>query len=364
MINESRMFKESRFISKYMNFDKIILFGIFEDGLKEQEILEDNIEIRRISLFNIQKRVVQYLYYYFYIFLYIIFKRPKMINIHTLEFLPLAFFARLLKIKVIYDTHELETQKNNVAGMRKKISIFLEKIFIRFTDKVIVVGEAIADEYKKLYPEMPRPTVVLNCPNFVQIEEKPDKFRERFNLPKSSVIFLYQGEFGLGRNVEKLIESFSKITDPEKVIVFMGFGGLEEEVIEASKKQSNIFFHEAVTPDVLLSYTSSADIGISAIENTSKSYNFCMPNKMFEYIMANIPVIVTNLYEMSNFITKNRSGFILENDSVETIIKLVNSIDHDIINSFKDNIQATKERYNWKEQEKKLEIVYEGLFDD
>ena len=162
MTNESRIFKESRFLSKNYNFDKIILLGIWQEGLKKEEALENNIYIKRVSLFNVKKRSIMYLYYYLYVFLFIIFKRPKMINIHTLEFLPLALIAKIFRIKVIYDAHELETEKANFKGFRKNISKIIERIFIKFTHGVIVVGDAIADHYKKMYPSMERPFVVLN----------------------------------------------------------------------------------------------------------------------------------------------------------------------------------------------------------
>ena len=166
MTNESRIFKESKFISRNCDFERIILLGIWKEGLNKDEQYEGNIYIKRVSLFNIKKRSILYLYYFMYVFVFIVLHRPKMINIHTLEFLPLSLIAKIFKIKIIYDTHELETEKANFKGFRKKISKMIEKAFIGFVDKVIVVGEAIADEYKKMYPKMDRPYVVLNTPNY------------------------------------------------------------------------------------------------------------------------------------------------------------------------------------------------------
>ena len=236
MTNESRIFKESKFISKNCDFEKIILLGIWKDGLSKDELYESNIYIKRVSLFNIKKRSILYLYYFMYVFVFIVLNRPKMINIHTLEILPLSILAKILKIKIIYDTHELETEKSNFKGFRKKISKIIERIFIRFVDKVIVVGEAIADEYKKMYPKMDRPFVVLNTPNY-KITQKNDLFREKFNIDKEKIIFLYQGAISPSRGVEILLEVF-KNTD--KVIVFMGYGSLVDKVKEYSLKYENI----------------------------------------------------------------------------------------------------------------------------
>ena len=361
MTNESRIFKEAKFISSLNKFEKIILFGIGNDGLKNNEHYFENIFIKRVNVFDVKKRSTQYLYYYIYVFMYLIFKRPKQVNIHTVEFLPLSIICKMLFLKVIYDTHELETEKNNLYGFRKLISKIIEKLFIKFCDKVIVVGEAIADDYKVMYPLMERPYVVLNCPNYINIEKK-NIFREKFDIKKDQIIFLYQGDLGVGRNITNLIKSFSRLKSKDKVIVFMGDGPFLNQVKNASKKSDYIFYHEAVDPDILLNYTSSADIGMSLIENTSKSYNYCMPNKMFEYMMAGIPIIVTDLYEMSNFIKNNNIGYILKGYSVEEIINLVDSIDKYMLSAFFNNINDTKRKYNWGEQEKILLEVYRDLY--
>jgi glycosyltransferase involved in cell wall biosynthesis len=360
MTNESRIFKEARFISSLNKFDKIILFGVGDDNLKNNEQYNDNIFIKRIKLFNIKKRSIQYLYYYLYIFIYLITKRPKQVNIHTLEFLPLSIICKFFSLKVIYDTHELETEKNNLHGIRKSISKVIERIFIKFTDKVIVVGDAIAYDYKALYPFMEKPSVILNCPNYVNIEKK-DLFREKFKISSSKIIFLYQGDFGIGRNIEKLINVFSKM-DNDKALVFMGDGPLEYMVKESSERYDNIYFQQAVSPSVLLEYTSSADVGLSMIENTSKSYNYCMPNKMFEYMMAELPIIVTNLFEMSNFINNNNIGYILKNDSIEEIMEIINRIDKYKIKVFTENLKIAKNKYNWEEQIKILEKIYNDVY--
>ena len=354
MTNESRIFKESRFLSKNYNFDKIILLGIFQEGLKKEEALENNIYIKRVSLFNVKKRSIMYLYYYLYVFLFIIFKRPKMINIHTLEFLPLALIAKIFRIKVIYDAHELETEKANFKGFRKKISKIIERIFIRFVDKVIVVGEAIADEYKKMYPKMDRPFVVLNTPNY-KITQKNDLFREKFNIDKEKIIFLYQGAISPSRGVEILLEVF-KNTD--KVIVFMGYGSLVDKVKEYSLKYENIYFHEAVSPEVLLNYTSSADIGFCLIENSCKSYDFCMPNKMFEYLMVGIPVIASDLFEIKKIINLYKIGEIIDYKNIDKLKEKINEISKPFINNFKKNIEDFKKKFNWEEQENILKMVY------
>ena len=362
MTNESRIFKESRFLSKNYNFDKIILLGIFQEGLKKEEALENNIYIKRVSLFNVKKRSIMYLYYYLYVFLFIIFKRPKMINIHTLEFLPLALIAKIFRIKVIYDAHELETEKANFKGFRKNISKIIERIFIKFTHGVIVVGDAIADHYKKMYPSMERPFVVLNTPSYKEITKK-DLFRENFNIKKEQIIFLYQGALSQGRGIEIILDTFKNRKDKNSVIVFMGYGALQDEIINITKVYKNIFFQPAVPHNIILDYTSSADVGISGLVDLSSclSYYYSLPNKIFEYLMAELPIIVPNAIEMKNFVLEKQVGVVLNENNCEELNKAINYMIEIDRNKFHLNIINTKNTYNWELQEKVLMKLYNNL---
>lgn len=362
MTNESRIFKESRFLSKNYNFDKIILLGIWQEGLKKEEALENNIYIKRVSLFNVKKRSIMYLYYYLYVFLFIIFKRPKMINIHTLEFLPLALIAKIFRIKVIYDAHELETEKANFKGFRKNISKIIERIFIKFTHGVIVVGDAIADHYKKMYPSMERPFVVLNTPSYKEIIKK-DLFRENFNIKKEQIIFLYQGALSQGRGIEIILDTFKNRKDKNSVIVFMGYGALQDEIINITKIYKNIFFQPAVPHNIILDYTSSADVGISGLVDLSSclSYYYSLPNKIFEYLMAELPIIVPNAIEMKNFVLEKQVGVVLNENNCEELNKAINYMIEIDRNKFHLNIINTKNTYNWEFQEKVLMKLYNNL---
>ncbi|MBF4328677.1 glycosyltransferase, partial [Vibrio anguillarum] len=107
------------------------------------------------------------------------------------------------------------------------------------------------------------------------------------------------------------------------VLVCMGYGPLEALIQEKAHQQSTIFFHPAVTPDVLLNYTSSADYGVSFIEDSCLSYRYCLPNKMFEYLMAGLPVLTSNLFEMKRLVEIEGVGIVAEENTVEGFRKAI-----------------------------------------
>ena len=72
-------------------------------------------------------------------------------------------------------------------------------------------------------------------------------------------------------------------------------------------KQKSDRLFSSCSPDDLLEYTGSADLGSSLIQNTCKSYFYCMPNKLFEYLMTGLPVLVSDMKEMKEFVEKKKS---------------------------------------------------------
>jgi glycosyltransferase involved in cell wall biosynthesis len=229
-------------------------------------------------------------------------------------------------------------------------------MFIGFADKVLTVGNTIAEEYVRLYG-IAKPAIILNAPSYKTIEKK-NIFRKTFGIREDQTIFLYQGGLTVGRGIEVLLDTFEAMGNDKGVIVFMGYGYLDKLIKEKAEKNNNIFFHPAVTPDVLLNYTSSADFGISTIEDCSLSDRYSLPNKMFEYLMVELPVIVSNLPEMKKFVQDSGIGVVVKNNNVNGVKEACQDAMGMDKAEIKENLKKAKEIYNWEEQEKILLKVY------
>jgi glycosyltransferase involved in cell wall biosynthesis len=364
--NESRLFKETKTIVQNDIADNIFIAGLWKEGLKVEEVLDTNRTVYRVQLKsrnlpkNLFVQLFKYMEFTFHLLLKYRKKRITMVNIHSLALLPIgSLFKLFYGTKLIYDAHEYETETQNLNGIKKKLAKILERVLIKQCDKVIVVSDAIADEYVKLY-NIEKPAVVLNTPPLKKIEKK-DIFRQTLNISKNKTIFLYQGGLNSGRGIEILLETFMQIDDNKSVIVFMGYGSLEELIKTRVKKYENIYFHPAVSPDILLDYTSSADFGILFYENNCLNHYYCSPNKMFEYLMAEIPVIVSNLYEMRRLVEDNKIGVVAKENTPQGLkeaIKEAIKLDKE---KLKTSIKNVKTVYNWENQEKVLLEVYEEL---
>jgi len=361
--NDSRVLKEN--ISLQNAGYDVQVVALWEDRVKEYETIQ-NIPVHRVKLKakNWSKNKLVQLIKYFE-FLYNVVKKYKNVDIihcNDLNVLPIGVIIKKFlnkDVKLVYDAHEYETEINGLSGIQKKLVKFLEKIIIRYADKVITVSESIANEYVRLY-NINKPALVLNTPPYKKIEKKAI-FREKFNIFQDKTIFLYQGGLSKGRGIEILIETFKNLDTDKSVIIFMGYGLLEEDVKRASKESANIYFHPAVRPEVLLNYTSSADFGILFYENNCLNHYYCLPNKMFEYLMAEIPVIVSNLYEMKRLVESNQIGVVAKENTPQGLKEAIQKAVKLDKEELKKNIQKVKEVYNWEEQEKVLLEVYEAV---
>ena len=360
---ETRIEKEAKSISKIDLFTRIVLIGLSacKSGPNQWSI-NDTVEVklvgRRVPRFSIFGKISSIVSYYIGVFKLVMSYDVRCINAHSLSVLPLCvFLAKKTGAKLIYDTHELETETNSTGGLRKVLGKFAESIFIKHADHVFVVGEEIAEWYASAY-SIEKPTVILNSPPYATVA-KSDYFRSKFLLNDEQVICLYLGSLSEGRGIVKLCNSFMSFCDDSMVIVFMGSGDLKDYVLGCDKKSSRIFYHDPVPTTEVVKFSSSADVGLSLVENTCLSHFYSMPNKIFEYLFSSLPVVVSNMRETASFVEKYSIGEVLCDDtcsSLHSAILKVTNFEFDM-----SGISRVIKDTCWERQEEKMLLVYKKL---
>jgi len=364
--NDSRVLKEN--ISLLRGGYDVQVVALHEEALKEFDSIQ-NIPVHRIKLksrYWSKNKFIQLFKYFEFIYKVVRgYKKSDILHCNDLNTLPIGVIIKKFfnkNVKIVYDAHEYEINDTpNESKYKIKIKYYLEKFFIKYADKVITVSDSIANEYVKLYG-IEKPALVLNTPLYQKIEKK-NIFRETFDIDEDKTIFLYQGGLSTGRGIEILLDAFKLINDDKSVIVFMGYGSLESLVKKYAREYNNVYFHEAVSPDILLNYTSSADFGISGqvtIENCL-SYYYSLPNKIFEYLMAELPIIVSDAYEMKKIVELNEIGIVSKENTpngIKIAVEEAMKLDKE---KLKTNIQKLNTIYNWEEQEKVLLKLYREL---
>lgn len=194
--------------------------------------------------------------------------------------------------KLIYDAHELETESMSLVGhgLLKVLCKLIEFFLIRSCSVVFVVSESIYHWYKKRYPNL---NLVL-LPNYPLGLGGGSSVNEvvPFYQGAKKFTFLYHGNLCVGRGVEIVIEAFKKLPDRDLRLVFMGYGELTDYI--SNSGDDRIILFPAVSPAQVINYAKQADVGLSIIEPLCLSYHFASPNKLYEYLSAGLPVIVSD----------------------------------------------------------------------
>ena len=354
--NESRLLKEISSLTSSKLFDEFLVIALGSDDLDVTVSRSKNFEVQRIRLRsrglpkNALFQLIKFVEFMIRCFFIVKRERGDVINLHTLALLPVGWgLKKIFRVKLVYDAHELETEKNGLHGARKKISKWVERRFINSCDLVIVVGDNIADWYANEY-KTERPLVVKNAPFSVE-RKRNNLFRKELGIQPEQKILLYQGGLMRARGVQLVLDAFKVRSKDDVVAVFMGYGELETDVKEAENLHNNIRFYPAVKPEVVLDYTSSADIGIHLIQNTCLNHYYCMPNKFFEYTMAGLPIIISNMKEMADAVNKYKFGVAIQDYSPDSINAAVDELILRGINTMSDAAYLFASSNAWEQQE-------------
>jgi glycosyltransferase involved in cell wall biosynthesis len=269
--------------------------------------------------------------------------------------------ARLTKARLVYNPHELETERNGLSGISRRICQRLELFFIRRPASCVFVNRSIADWYRSSYGTRLRGTthVVYNYPSKRAISRTSSshfKLRETAGLKETDTLFLTQGLLTRGRGLSLLLDAFRKVPKNRHLFI-VGSGPLEAQVRAACANSPNIHWHPMVPSDSVLEMTAGADFGLALIEPICLSYRFATPNKLFEYISAGVPVIASRLPAMSEILKDGGMGWLVD-PNVESIASLVASLDRTYSTLAKQRAGNAKDRFVWESQEGELFASY------
>ena len=364
---DSRVLKEMRSLKNFCQENNFQIYGL---GI---ELLDDtnyntNIDLNIytckrkrgwiFSKFSSLNHASTFFKLFLFTLKHIFKKRPKIVHCHDTLVLPIGLLVKFLTgAKLIYDAHELESNKNLQSNLNSSVTKFIEFTSWRFVDLFISVSPSICKWYEENLGEK-RNVVILNSPEVINDSNhihKKFEIRKKYKIVNDETLFVYIGMLGPGRGIEKYLEVFSR-NDINSHILFVGWGQYEELIRSKALISRNIHFHESVDHIDIVQLVKECDYGLCMVDSESLSDYYCLPNKLFEYCFAKIPVLASDYPEISRVIKKYDFGIACSNN-IEYIAKEIKKISYEKrFYSFK-NI----ENLSWEEQKKKLIINYNLL---
>ncbi|MFH1329387.1 MAG: glycosyltransferase [Actinomycetota bacterium] len=264
--------------------------------------------------------------------------------------------------RLVYDSHELATERSRMGRVARWQAGRAERRGLRHNDEGIWTTRSRAEYVVRRYG-IPFPTLIHNVPERIEVQQGWD-LHERLGIPADQRILLYQGSIQEFRGIEESIEAVTLLDRCGLVVIGYGY---HRPALEAMVRRrglgDRVRFFGPIPNDELLHYTASADVGLCVIRGQSLSYRWSMPNKLFEYMMAGIPVVASDFEEMGRVVREEGVGTVCDPDDPQSIAAAVGAIIDDPAAEarFRAATRLAIGKWNWDEEEKKLLALYRRL---
>ncbi|TFY90819.1 glycosyltransferase [Pseudomonas kairouanensis] len=288
--------------------------------------------------------------------------RAAVVHAHDVNTLPTAWLAaRLSGAKLVYDAHEISTSREGYGRFRRWVARIEGQLMPR-AQATITTTDSRARFFARAY-KIARPLVLQNRPRLTDYPNT-QRIRHELGLQHPWPIVLYQGGLQQGRGLERLLRVSATL--PEAYFVLIGDGKLAPPLKQLSEDlglTGRVHFIPTVALADLPSYTASADIGVQPIENTCLNHFTTDSNKLFEYIMAGLPVVATNFPEIRAVVQAHATGLLIRAEGDASLREALKQLidDPGLRRTLAVNSTHAAQHLNWEQQESKLLAVYQQL---
>ena len=292
---------------------------------------------------------------------------------HVEVALPATYLAAKLRRKrLILDTPELTMSGPNITRwpLLRTLAIRVLRAIVPSCAGYITGSPYYAQEICNLY-HAARVTVIRHVPPY-RFVTKNNRLHQRLNLPSHIRIALYQGYLQPDRGLDKLVCAATYL--PSDIVIVMmgnGYGTTEAELkalIASEGVADRVKIIPAVPYEELLDWTASADIGLTILPpDYSTSIRKCLPNKFFEYLMAGLPVLSSELDAIVEMIKTYDVGRVVTSlapaDIAHAITAMLN--DHVALDRMRRNaLEIAHRDFYWEKESQKLVDLYQELLEN
>ena len=322
-------------------------------------------EMLRMNLL-IEKGPFFYAEYNLRLFLLLLFKKVDILHANDLDtLLANRLIQRLKNIDLVYDSHEYFTEVPELAegSFAKRVWLSIEESIFPKLKNVLTVNQSIASIYNKLYGVDLK--VMRNVPISGKFNsEIKVKSRSDLGLPQDKKIILLQGAgINADRGAEEMIDAMNWI---DALFLIVGSGDVIIDLKEKVKNlnlSSKVMFTGRVPFEELISFTKVADVGVTLDKDSNLNYRYSLPNKIFDYFQADLPVVASDLIEVRRVIDEYQAGIILSSHEPRIMASEINDFLNDTtrFKQTKKNVQKAKAELIWENEKEVLISCYDTI---
>jgi len=353
LMTDNRLHKVAGSLQQ-MGFEPVLIGRL----LSESQPVIRSYRTHRMKLI-FRKGPLFYMEYNLRLFLHLLRSDYSVMAANDLDTLPANYLASRIRHKpLIYDSHEYFTEVPELIGRPIVRAIWksLEKLLVPKVNAAYTVCDSIAGVYRDLYGVDFK--VIRNLPVYSKEEITPAEQQPETDRPK---IILYQGALNLGRGVESAIRAMQYLEGAE--LWLAGDGDLTvqlKELVTELKLEPKVKFLGRLPLDELSKVTRQTSLGISLEEDLGLNYRFALPNKLFDYIQAGVPVLVSNLPEMKRIVDQYQIGMIADTHQRKDLAEIMKMalFDEEKISIWKQNLPKAARELCWENEEIILRRIY------
>jgi glycosyltransferase involved in cell wall biosynthesis len=342
-----------------MGFD-VLLIG---RHLKDSKPLERSYHTKRMKLW-FTKGFLFYANYNLALFFKLLFLKKDVLLANDLDtLLPNFLISRLFNRPLVYDSHELFTEVPELVNrpFQKNIWLGIEKFIFPKLKYIYTVNHSIATIYSKKY-NVPIKVIRNIAPAFTD-NVPDDTFLEKVKGTKKMLILQGSG-INIDRGGEEAVKMMSYLDNCILYIIGGGdiFKSLKKMVIDMALSEK-VVIKDKIPYQKLMAYTQAADLGLSLDKGTNLNYEYSLPNKVFDYIQAQTPLLVSNRKEVAALVTDNNIGAIAESLNPKELATQIMSIlsNKTLLKTWRRNLKTAAKIYTWENESRKLETIFKDL---
>jgi glycosyltransferase involved in cell wall biosynthesis len=280
---------------------------------------------------------------------------PELIHANDYDTMWIGVAAKLLRrSRLLYDAHELWPDQDGDLGWRPWL-IACEGLFVRVADATTTVSPGCAEAMAARYHVEP-PIVVRNLP------EQPAQLEAR---QSDGPLAVYVGVIAPHRGLEEAIAALARVPELRLRLVGADSNGFAAQLHERAERigvGDRVDVWPPVPPSEVAAAIADSDMGLVLIQPTSLSHRMSLPNKLFEYTAAGVPVLATELPMMGPLVREEGIGEVVPPGDVEAIASAMRRLLDPARNAeVHERVRSFNERVNWQEERRVLEEVYARL---
>jgi glycosyltransferase involved in cell wall biosynthesis len=281
--------------------------------------------------------------------------------------------ARLLgrEVAIVYDAHEFVPGLPRYAGRTPRYAAAVENLereYVRDADRIITVSPAIAAAIKAHYRLDQAPAVVLNAPVAAADFHRPQwSVRSAAGVAPDVPLLVYSGGLRRVRGIDIVVRAIDRLPGFHLAVVCVPHAqsALADELRQLADRLGvfdRVHFVDPVPPDQVAGFLSTADVGVHPLLGDIPNHEMALPNKLFEYLHAGLPVVVSDLREMGAFVRSHNVGETCRSGDPADLAESVSKVAANL-QSYRRAAadEALRAEYSWQRQAEILRATYDGL---